>query len=129
MQVSGSITYLSSPIVMALTGQFSAHAPQEMHSSEILYAMVCDPPYLVIIFYHKKIILYILFQNFFYFISNFIFLNVNPPVACFGAGKVYKSIVALQVLEFCLFLFGKTDVIGGGLRALERNLIEGVFLI
>jgi len=39
MQVSGSITYLSAPSEIASTGHSAAQAPQEMHSSEILYAM------------------------------------------------------------------------------------------
>jgi hypothetical protein len=36
MQVSGSITYLSSPSEIASTGHSAAQAPQEMHSSVIL---------------------------------------------------------------------------------------------
>jgi hypothetical protein len=39
MQVSASITYLSSPSEIAFTGQSAAHAPQEMHSSLITYAI------------------------------------------------------------------------------------------
>jgi hypothetical protein len=41
MQTSGLISYLPSPSAIASTGHSAAHAPQEMHSSVILYAIVC----------------------------------------------------------------------------------------
>jgi len=40
MHASASITYLSSPSLIASTGHSAAQAPQLMHSSEILYAMM-----------------------------------------------------------------------------------------
>jgi hypothetical protein len=39
IQVSGLISYLPSPSEIAFTGHSEAHAPQEMHSSPILYAI------------------------------------------------------------------------------------------
>ena len=39
MQVASSISYLPSPSEIALTGHASAHAPQEMQASVILYAI------------------------------------------------------------------------------------------
>lgn len=39
MQVASSITYLPSPSEIALTGHASAHAPQEMQASVIVYAI------------------------------------------------------------------------------------------
>ena len=40
MQVSGLISYLPSPSKIASTGHSAAHAPQEIHSLLILYAIV-----------------------------------------------------------------------------------------
>lgn len=40
MHLSASITYLSSPMLIAPTGQVLSHAPQEMQSSPIQYAIV-----------------------------------------------------------------------------------------
>ena len=44
MHFSGSMSYLPSPSEIACTGHSGSHAPQLMHSSEMLYAMVDSPP-------------------------------------------------------------------------------------
>lgn len=40
IQADASITYLSSPCEIHPTGQFAAHAPQLIHFSVILYAIL-----------------------------------------------------------------------------------------
>lgn len=47
MQADESITYIS-PSLMQLTGHSAAHAPQAMHASLILNAIVVHPPYITL---------------------------------------------------------------------------------
>ncbi len=44
---SASITYLPSPSEIASAGHSLAHVPQATHSSEITYAMIVIPPYIL----------------------------------------------------------------------------------
>jgi hypothetical protein len=43
MHLPSSITYLPSPSAIQLWGHSPSHAPQEMHSSVILYAIAKTP--------------------------------------------------------------------------------------
>ena len=43
MQTSGSITYVVSPSLIALTGHSDAQVPQLTHASVILYAIIFTP--------------------------------------------------------------------------------------
>jgi hypothetical protein len=52
VQASASITNWPSPSLIAPTGHSASHAPQEMHSSEILKAIRKDLLIKLLLFYH-----------------------------------------------------------------------------
>jgi hypothetical protein len=64
MQRSALISYLPSPSEIASTGHSPAQAPQEMQSSEIMYAMVYD--------LHKNIFVKYIVAHIFFFSSAFL---------------------------------------------------------
>lgn len=45
MHVFSSIMYFPSPCEMHPTGHSAAHAPQDIHLSDILYAILNSPPF------------------------------------------------------------------------------------